>query len=199
MNAFDHPLMATRHLRAIAMVLLIAVGATTAHADSVYKCRDARGQVAYQDHVCADPTRQTLVEIAPAPTPSPAPDVARNASPRAAQHNTVRTSRQHVKIRASETLSYECRAADGEVFYKHSGCPKTIAVAPANERRSSGRKSTTRGGATHPTTVSTRPLPRAEACKRMASGGSIGRPGREHDDAVSTYDRNAGRDPCRHS
>jgi hypothetical protein len=40
-------------------------------------------------------------------------------------------------------------------------------------------------------------LPRDEACRRMAAAGSIGRAGREHDERVSTYDRNAGRDPCR--
>lgn len=199
MNAFDHSLFAIRHLHAIAALLLIAAGAATAHADSVYKCRDARGQIAYQDHVCVDPARQTLIEIAPAPTAVRAPDVARTGSPRAAQRNAQRTSRGQANIRASAAVSYECRSADGEVFYKHSGCPKTVTVATANERRGSGRKATSHATTTQSAAVSTRPLPRAEACKRMASGGSIGRAGREHDDAVSTYDRNAGRDPCRHS
>ena len=199
MNPFHQTLLSTRHLRAFAALLLIVVSASTAHADSVYKCRDARGQIAYQDHACVDPTRQTLIELAPAPIADPASDVARRASPRVAQRNAVHVSRGRTSVRASEAVSYECRTAEGEVFYKHSGCPKAITVATANPPRSSGRKATTRGTAMRSSAVSARALPRAEACKRMASGGSIGRAGHEHDDAVSTYDRNAGRDPCRHS
>ena len=42
------------------------------------------------------------------------------------------------------------------------------------------------------------PLPRGEACRRMAAAGSIGRAGHARDESVSTYDRNLGRDPCRY-
>lgn len=199
MNASTHLRFATRCRRGIAALLLIIAGTATAHADAVYKCRDARGQIAYQDHACADPAQETRIEIAPAPPPAASPDYAIEAvmrpSRRQAGMRNAKTRRDHI-----DAVSYECRAANGEVFYKHSGCPKSITVATANERHGAkGRKSAARGPATHPVAVSARPLARSEACKRMASGGSVGRAGREHDDAVSTYDRNAGRDPCRHS
>lgn len=199
MNPFGQTLLAKRYRRVIAALLLIAAGATSAHAESVYKCRDVRGQIAYQDHACADPARQTLIELAPAPVAAPAQDGERTASPRTVQRNLARSSGGRTNARSSQTLSYECRSADGVVFYKHSRCPKTITVAAPSDRRGSGRKGSARASAARSSAVSERPLPRAEMCKRMASGGSIGRSGREHDDAVSTYDRNVGRDPCRHS
>jgi hypothetical protein len=99
-------------------------------------------------------------------------------------------------------VSYECRTGDGEVFYKHSGCPKSIRVAAAHERGrhgAAGRGARARGSGMRSMAVSARPLARSEVCKRLAGAGSIGRAGREHDDIVSTYDRNVGRDPCRHS
>jgi len=40
-------------------------------------------------------------------------------------------------------------------------------------------------------------VPRDEACQRIHSAGAIGRAGHQHDEDVSTYDRNLGRDPCR--
>ncbi len=199
MNAFTQRRFATRYGRGIAALLLIIAGTATAHADAIYKCRDARGQIAYQDHACANPAQETRIEIASAPPPAASSDYAVEAaahpSRRQAGTRNAMARRDH-----AAPVSYECRAANGEVFYKHSGCPKSITVATANERHGAkGRSPAARGPATHPVTVSARPLARAEACKRMASGGSVGRAGREHDDAVSTYDRNAGRDPCRHS
>lgn len=196
MNAFDHPQFAPRHLRAIAALLLIVAGTTTAQADSVFKCRDARGQIAYQDSACADPARQTRIEIAPAPSLVVAPEHVIGADARPSRRPAgmrAATARHGGKAGA---VSYECRTADGEVFYKHSGCPKTITVTTTKERRGAGRKAAARGSATRSMAVSARPLPRSEVCKRMTSGGAVGRAGREHDDAVSTYDRNAGRDPC---
>jgi hypothetical protein len=75
------------------------------------------------------------------------------------------------------------------VFYRQAACPKPI---PASRAVAGQRK----GGA-KPVNVSATPLTRAEACHRLARAGSIGRNGHEHDETVSTYDKHAGRDPCR--
>jgi len=170
---------------ALPWVLLVA--STGAHAESVYKCRDADGQVAYQDRPCAGTQRETRIEIA-VPPPSPPPDyglpvkppaIARRGSTRAGAHGR-------------EALSYECRADNGEVFYQHTACPKSISAA-----RSGGSGRGARASGTEKVGVSAIALPRADVCRRLAAAGSIGRAGRDRDARVSTYERNAGRDPCR--
>lgn len=156
-------------------------------AESVYKCRDAEGRVAYQDRACAATQRETLIEIAPAPPPSPSPEYGVPAkAPAAARRGSTRAA-----TRGGEVLSYECRADNGEVFYQHTACPKSISTA----RVGTGRGS--RAGASEKVGVSALALPRADVCRRLAAAGSIGRAGHQRDARVSTYERNAGRDPCR--
>ena len=201
-NAFTHDRFGTHHFRGLAALLLIVVGAAPAHAESVYKCRDAAGHVAYQDRACTNPAQETRIEIAPAPPPaaSPAYGVVAEAHPARRRASVPHAATQ--RGNEGTVLSYECRAEDGAVFYKHSGCPKSIRVVAGHERdrhSAAGRGANARGSGLRSMAVSARPLARSEVCKRLASAGSIGRAGREYDDTVSTYDRNGGRDPCRHS
>ncbi|HEY0179387.1 MAG TPA: DUF4124 domain-containing protein [Dokdonella sp.] len=176
-------------------VLLLALAAAGARgADApVYKCESGDGRVAYQDRACADARRETRIAIAPSPPPAPSPRyavasaraIASERRAPAARHESA-TRRIHGASRRgrdAEPVSYECRAANGEVFYRHSACPRTIALGRDGRR----------GAASAP--VSAIALPRAEACRRAAE--SVGRSGRERDDRVSTYERNLGRDPCR--
>jgi hypothetical protein len=88
-------------------------------------------------------------------------------------------------------MSYECRAADGELFYRHGRCPAQI---PAKDSLLQGRTKGKSAGYA----VTAQPIARAEACRRIERAGSIGRNGHEHDERVSTYERNLGRDPCRY-
>jgi hypothetical protein len=93
-----------------------------------------------------------------------------------------------------EVVSYECRAANGELFYRHGACPKQITA----KSKSSGGNARKRGASdTQTYAVSAQPLARGEVCRQMARAGSIGRAGHERDESVSTYDKNLGRDPCR--
>ena len=164
--------------------------AHVAHADSVYKCRSTDDLIAFQDHPCLGTQSESRVEMQPAPPVSASPDYGR--APR--EEDAPRT-RGVPKIRGQsadrrEPMSYECRAVNGDVFYRHGACPKQITDAGASTK---GR---TRSGSTAQTfAVSGQALPRSEACRRMAS---TGRSGHERDDHVSTYDRNLGRDPCRY-
>lgn len=166
--------------------------ARSVHAESVYKCRGTDGVVAFQDRPCANAQAESLVEIMPAPPSSKSPDYGRASRDDLGERSRgTQRSRGNPKERR-DALSYECRAADGEVFYRHTACPKQIAASgPSSTSNSRGRSAKEKGYA-----VSAQALPRSEACRRIASGGS--REGHERDDRVPTYDRNLGRDPCRY-
>ncbi|WP_395679284.1 DUF4124 domain-containing protein [Dokdonella sp.] len=163
------------------------VAATSSSAASVYKCRDTQGHIAYQDRVCAVTQQQSQIELLAAPAAAPASDHSRAPMGRGEREHKTRRPTRAARVR--EVMSWECRGAGGEVFYRHARCPKSI---PDPRAAAGSRKQGAK-----PVKVSATPLPRAEACRRLARAGSIGRRGHEHDESVSTYDRNAGRDPCR--
>jgi hypothetical protein len=160
--------------------------AKSAHAESVFRCRGADGAVAFQDRPCADAKAQSIVEIAPAPPAQPSPDygIASVREPRAAH---VRSSARAPR----EAVSFACHAANGETFYRHGSCPKQIAVADSGSHGKSAQGAKTVG-------VTAEAMPRADVCRELSRGGSIGRSGHARDESISSYDRNLGRDPCRH-
>jgi len=168
------------------VALVLAAAAGSASAATVFKCRDLQGHVAYQDRACAVAQQQSQIELI---EPTPATPVATERREPAERASHARKTRVPRAAREHEVMSWECRATDGAVFYRHAACPKSIPAA----RASNGPR---KGGA-KPVGVSATPLPRAEACRRLARAGSIGRSGHEHDETVSTYDKHAGRDPCR--
>ncbi|MEO6689750.1 MAG: hypothetical protein ABIS07_05730 [Dokdonella sp.] len=174
-------------------ILLLGIVLHETKAASVYKCRDASGNDAYQDHACANTELETQIEIATAPMPLPSPEygAARHART-SARHESSRITSRHGRADTHDVVSYECRAANGDVFYRHSGCPKSIKTNGSAQGRGNSKKQGADSVA-----VSAVPMTRSEACRRQAASG-LGRSGHEHDDQVSTYDRNAGRDPCRH-
>jgi hypothetical protein len=90
--------------------------------------------------------------------------------------------------------SYECRLPNGEVFYRHDGCPRTASTGSSMTTDSIRGTYTT---SSNDVAVTSRRISREEACKKMNSAGAIGREGRGRDQQVSTYDKNLGRDPCR--
>lgn len=171
-----------------AVLLSLLLPTSFAHADPVYRCRNARGQIAYQDRACGAGEQQSEITLDPPPAPPAAGHESAHASrarasprPRVARHPRAGAA-------ARAETSWQCRAADGSVFYRHGRCPRTIAAHGASPGTKGGKGVATVG-------VSATPLPRAEACRRLAR--ERGRSGREHDEVVSTYERNAGRDPCR--
>lgn len=167
------------------LVLLLLFGLVGGvRAASVYKCIDAQGVVAYQAQPCSAAQRESTVAIAPAPHYAPSPQYATQTR---TERETPRA--QHAPRRA-QNLSFECRASDGEVFYRHGGCPRSITAEHAGSTRSKGRSGSSS------VSVSARPIPRDEACVQLHRAGTIGRAGHEHDEVISTYDRNLGRDPC---
>lgn len=166
----------------------IIVGAQAA---SFHRCRDAEGPVAYQDFPCAKTQEDERVEVAAAPSPAPSP-VYRHPPHEHAPDRARRVAGRSRQAASRAPVSYECRAGDGEVFYRHSPCPRSIRIRTA---ASGGRGQ--RAERTESVPVAGTPLPRSEACRRLAA--SAARSGHERDDQVSTYERNIGRDPCRRS
>jgi hypothetical protein len=185
--------MQTNPLRTIMTAVLggaLAFAALGAHAASVYKCRSADGAIAFQDRACPAGAAGSEVEIAPPPPVAPSPDHGRGT--REARRSTHATTSPHATTRERrEAVSYECRAANGELFYRHGACPGRIAADSAPGKRG-------RGAASSSFAVTSQALPRGEVCRRLAAAGSIGRAGHARDESVSTYDRNLGRDPCRY-
>ena len=162
-----------RHRRWL-WAVLGAMAVASASAANVYRCTTAGGAIAFQDHACAPGQRQAIVHIKAAAAYAPPPHYALS------KHSRRRSARRSRRRRKS-SQSYECRASDGEVFYRHGGCPNTV-TSPLNPRRR-----------VH---VSARRIPREQACSQIRRAGAIGRQGHEHDQVVSTYDHDLGNDPC---
>lgn len=174
------------HHRAMhVLVLLCGLAPCVAGAaPKVYRCAAGAGPVVYQDRPCADPARQQQIEFVPSPVVEAAPDTTARAKPRKASASRVQA---HKSKSPAEVTSWECRATNGELFYRHAACPATI---PGKTQRGGRSKSPA-------VRVQAKPLPRRDACRRIQAAGSIGRAGRERDETVTTYERHLGRDPCR--
>ncbi|MDR2012032.1 MAG: DUF4124 domain-containing protein [Rhodanobacter sp.] len=173
---------------ALALVLASLGALTPAQAATVYKCHGADGSVAYQDHACAGTQGETRMPLTDAPAYAPPPDYGvAKSSAAPAQARTPRSSTRH-RPPAREPISYECRANNGEVFYSHTSCPKSITVKDGSSTAQRGKRAGQRIG------VSATALPRSEVCARLAAGG---RTGHKLGAQVSSYERNTGRDPCR--
>jgi len=182
--------------------LLLWAIVASAHAASVYRCADTQGHLAYQDVPCATQARQRKIELEPQPLiGAPGEHAARVA---AATHHRAAMTRSRKKpmhaARAKPATSWECRAVDGEVFYRHTRCPGSVAgdgtVRRGYAEKVSSSRTRSRQGAWGRVPVHGRKITRTEACRRIHSAGAAGRDGHARDETVSTYDHLMGRDPC---
>lgn len=192
--------------RAVPLLLLIGGGV---HAGAIYQCVDAHGQVAFQANACPAQTRQTALELRGQPLIDPdAPAVAsmhvqheRGTSHRAHAHRYSHHASSRARAR-KQVSSWECRASDGEVFYRHTRCPHSVAgdgVMRSTGVYAVGRgKGKRRGGRTawSPLTVHARKVARSEACRQINAVAAVERDGSARDEHVSAYEHNVGRDPC---
>ena len=177
------------------LILLLLGVAGGVRAAAVYKCTGAQGEVAYQSQPCADGQPATVIQIAPAPAYAPSPHYAIDRDETARPTRTA-TRGHSAERRETVPLSYECRAADGQVFYRHGSCPHSIPAASVHGASAwMHGKGAARGGAT--VSVTAQRIAREDACHEIRRAGSAGRAGHEHDEVASTYDHNLGRDPCR--
>ena len=190
-----------------ARVALLWTCMASAHAASIYRCVDARGHLAFQDIQCAVHAQQRKIDVLPLPTIGDPAEVAAAERRTDAAHdrhsaNDMRKRRAPSRrSRVKPAMSWECRAADGEVFYRHTRCPSSIpgdGVVRTDYAEQQARQ-TTRGrrhNAWSRVRVHGVEVPRAEACRRIHSAGAAVRDGHLRDANVSTYDHLMGRDPC---
>lgn len=199
-----------RFLPALFLLLWMACPAPAA----IYKCTDGKDHIAYQASPCAAHLHSRVMPLKAAPPPSErsadsggndssdgprngAAADSRKAPPQTRQRTTPgrRPARARQQLSTDATdLSWQCRVANGEVFYQHSPCPDRVsAVSESRDSATRGR----RASAAAATAVSARTLPRREACRRIHAASASDRAGHERDEDVDTYERNLGRDPCR--
>lgn len=184
-----------------AIALLICM--TGAHAATVYQCVARNGGITFRDTPCAAGTQQTKLEPAGQPligAPGEAAARARHtATPqRQAKSRSLSTRRRRAVVKPK--MSWECHAADGEVFYRHMRCPGSVPGDGTVRSRHAGKTSSQRTRGRHnawgKVSVHGVKIPRSEACRRIHSAGAAVRDGHQRDDRVSTYDHLMDRDPC---
>lgn len=169
--------------------LLLAIPGVSAAA--VYKCVDSKGVATFTEKPCAPDAEPLKIRddylggspIPVEPTPKPREDETPVQSP------TV--IRVQMTQRSRDLVSYKCSTPDGVVFYRHSECPRNIAVfSPGTV---GGMAASIRVYAP----VEQVEVSRKFACTQIYGPDAEKRSGRHEDEKYSTYDRNLGRDPCR--
>lgn len=186
-------------LACAAWLAFVALGASAA---PIYRCTGADGHLAFRDTPCGARARQAKLDVTGQPLidANAPPAVERPSSNRAGPRRGSATRTRVARPKAKETTSWECRAADGEVFYRHTRCPASIPGDGVVRAGYAETQATTRGRRRHDAwervPVHGVKVPRSEACRRIHGAGAAGRDGRDHDDAASAYDRLMGRDPC---
>lgn len=185
-------------VHAVCAVCLL-LGAVGAHAASVYRCVNANGQVTFQDVACHTSAFETKLDLPGQPL------IDRNAprhpvTTRALHRHRVRRAGRRRTRAPKPVLSWQCTAADGEVFYRHSRCPSSVrgdgTVRSAYAAKFHSGHSRRRHNAWSRVRVHGVKIPRAEACRRIHSAGAAVRDGHLRDAHVSTYDHLMGRDVC---
>jgi hypothetical protein len=120
------------------LLALVAVAAP-AHALTIYKCTNPDGSVAFQDKPCAAHARGTEFALRADPVVQAPPSASSVASSSrsgksrdtaASRRRKVSASHGHTRtpvVSVESDASWECRAANGDVFYQHTPCPSAIA------------------------------------------------------------------------
>lgn len=190
--------------------LLLLAAASSVRAESVFKCTDSRGGVAFQAATCASSVRQQAIDVRAQPlidphavTPVSMVVLSERDSARHSRARLARTSSRR-SAQAKKPSSYECRVSDGEVFYRHTRCPHAIPADGVARGSNNGESTRTRGsrgrgrarGAWGAVTVTSRKIPRGEACHQLDAVGAADRDGHARDEQVSVYEHLVGRDPC---
>lgn len=198
--------LACRAISMAALLLVLSNIAPGAHAAPVYRCVDAHGRVAFQDAPCATHARQNKLDIQPLPTIGDPAEIAaithrKNAARERHGSSSARSKRASTRRElAKAETSWECHAADGEVFYRHTRCPGSVpgdgTVRRGYAEKLSSSRTRNRQGAWGRVPVHGTKISRTEACRRIHSAGAAGRDGHARDETVSTYDHLMGRDPC---
>lgn len=168
---------------AFACALCGTAAAAPPPSKTMFKCVDANGVTTFQALPCVSGAKQSEVKLREPPKEAEPPvDEAPQIDPETGE-----------PVGAKPLVSYECTTAQGWTFYKHRPCPPGVRVAApgADPADKSDALAATRGEWVR---VSGAPVPRLEACRRIAEGPA--RKGHVFDDVATERDRAAGNDPC---
>lgn len=161
----------------IAALMLLAADATEVH-----RCVGSDGVPRYQDQPCASGESQQRLQLK---TPSAAPPAA-GAAPAASSTVPPDPPQPDLAV-APKPQSWRCEVDNGEVFYRHDGCPEVISEPLwLNMPDRSGYSSWMQ--------VRAVPVARQLACRQIDRGGRFGA---ERDQRASPYEKLSGRDLCR--
>jgi len=150
---------------------------------TMFKCVDAAGVTTFQALPCTAGAKQSEVKLRE-------PVKESGAQPEQAPEIDPETG---LPVEPKPLVSYECTTAQGWTFYKHRPCPPGVRVPTpgATTVDASDTLAATQGEWIR---VSGAPVPRLEACRRIAEGPA--RKGHVFDDVATERDRAAGNDPC---
>ncbi len=177
------------------LLLLIFGVAMSAGAEPIYKCIDQQGNIAFQGQHCPVQQREqpmVIRSLVASPATEQSPEKPNNGKLLRAPHFRRNSSAGVREKTLAPLMSYECRMASGDIFYRHSACPvlplNTASPRKLNDRARSSAKLRK---------ISSRKVTRVEACRKIHAASASDRRGYLYDEQISTYDRNLGRDPCR--
>lgn len=161
----------------IAAILLLAADATEVH-----RCVGNDAVPRYQDQPCASGEVEEHLQLkAPPPAPASVPDP---AAPTGGADTAAPEKRPNAP---PEPLSWRCEVDNGEVYYRHDGCPAVISEPLWLNMQD-------RSGYSRYLQVRAVPVQRSFACRAIARGGRFGA---ERDQRASPYEKLSGRDLCR--
>jgi hypothetical protein len=171
--------------------LLLLLPATAYGAGAIYKCVGANGSVEYSQIQCSAAAEK--IELGTSAPAAVRPEPNELAAPQDAAPAALAPSplTPVAPPQAPDWPAYRCHTPDGMVFYRHAHCPKSIAVT--HYGYVGGYQTSSRGYAP----VEEQGVPLDQACAAIYATDAKTRFGSGYDDRYSTYDRNAGRDPCR--
>ena len=165
--------------------LVLVFGLSLAQA-TVYRCAQADGRVAYQDHPCAHGAEESTVRMPDVPVvePPPAPSVAATLETDS-KPKVDAAPMFHPPPPPRAATAWRCVADNGEVFYRHDRCPGSIPVIFADVYGFP---------ASGTVFVDAYEIPRTEACAAIKSAGHFGA---DRDQRAQPYDKLTGRDLCK--
>ena len=103
------------------LAVTLACSSALADAEDVYKCTNAKGDVAYQDRPCPSSTQESQLHLPAAPAPAPAPTAAAEPAPAA---SAAPSPPPPAGPRAPLPTLFICQnAEDGSTYFSENGSP----------------------------------------------------------------------------
>ncbi|HWS27333.1 MAG TPA: DUF4124 domain-containing protein [Xanthomonadales bacterium] len=162
--------------------LIAALMLLSADATEVHRCVGSDGVPRYQDRPCASGESQQHLQLK-APLAAPP---ATTAAPAASSAVPIQAPQKDLDS-APEPQSWRCEVDNGEVFYRHDGCPEVISEPLWLNMPD-------RSGYSTYMQVRAQQVARNFACRQIDRGGRFGA---ERDQRASPYEKLSGRDLCR--